>query len=91
MSKIQRKSATEIIDEQIAQAKKLMPNQCDESDESDADSPLNDFEVVTNHFGMDDEKPEILVCGGNLHEVVDQAEKVLFEKGAFYDEVPHGT
>jgi hypothetical protein len=79
-----RRSLTAIIDNEIETAKKIRPNTSDESDESDAASPLNDFEVVTNHFGMDDEKPEILVCGGNLHEVVDQAEKVLFEKGDYY-------
>ena len=84
MSKIQRKSATEIIDEQIAQAKKLMPNQCDESDESDTGESRNDFEVVTKLFGLSDEKTAILVCGGNLHVVVDQAEKVLFETGDYY-------
>ena len=43
MSKIQRTSATAIIDAEIAQAKKLMPNACDESDESDTGEPRNDF------------------------------------------------
>ena len=84
MSKIQRTSATAIIDAEIAQAKKLMPNQCDESDESDTGEFRNDFEVVTKLFGLSDEKTAILVCGGNLHVVVDQAEKVLFETGDYY-------
>ena len=77
MSKNPGYSNTELMDTQIEEIKKLMPNR---SDESDTDTRPSDYEIVSNHFDLNKEKPKILVQGGNLHEVVDEAERFYLRR-----------